>query len=388
MRFIGFVTRGAFAVFGLGVAAAAGCSALNAPDDVKAGPGNGSGGAGGAGGSTTSTTTTSTTSTSTTSTTSAGGGGPVCADGVADCDGNPATPCDPLDTIAHCGACDTSCVAADMHAATALCTASACDYDACAAGFADCDQDRANGCETSLDAMANCGACGVVCAPANADGATCDGGSCAYAGCTPGFYDLDGDPTNGCEIALRPNLMRCGSSQRDVATLLPPGVQLNVVAGCVPDANTQAILVTRNFGNALSAGLFQSYLAGGGIALTEYGISDEVYSLAFGSTAQGAGQGGCQDTAPTVAQFSPNDPFWAANPYMPAMETGCGYSVGGFPGIVPLAGWDAQNVAIGYRDSGAGRLWVTDFDWQDGDTVGADFAYTASLMGYMITHSK
>ena len=31
--------------------------------------------------------------------------------------------------------------------------------------------------------------------------AYCKFDACNYAGCQPGFFDLDGDPTNGCETA-------------------------------------------------------------------------------------------------------------------------------------------------------------------------------------------
>ncbi|MBX3250309.1 MAG: SUMF1/EgtB/PvdO family nonheme iron enzyme [Myxococcales bacterium] len=44
----------------------------------------------------------------------------------------------------------------------------------------------------------HCGGCGVACTLTNAAGA-CSAGSCVIAACAPGFYDIDGDPTNGCE---------------------------------------------------------------------------------------------------------------------------------------------------------------------------------------------
>src|SRR5262249_39283195 len=50
---------------------------------------------------------------------------------------------------------------------------------------------------------ANCGGCGIVCAPANATGA-CVSGTCQVANCAQGFHDINGDPLDGCEYACDP----------------------------------------------------------------------------------------------------------------------------------------------------------------------------------------
>lgn len=44
-------------------------------------------------------------------------------------------------------------------------------------------------------------------------------------------------------------------------------------------------------------------------------------------------------------------------------------------------------MAIAYRDRGMGRLYLTDFDWQDNEMV-QPRTYTQQLMGYMMTHRK
>ena len=44
----------------------------------------------------------------------------------------------------------------------------------------------------------NCGSCGKVCEFPNAT-ALCQGGECALGECLDGFYNLDGEPENGCE---------------------------------------------------------------------------------------------------------------------------------------------------------------------------------------------
>lgn len=191
--------------------------------------------------------------------------------------------------------------------------------------------------------------------------------------------------------ADRPHVLVCGSVQRDVTTFFPAGSDLTLVSGnCSPDANTQALLITRYGGSGISATALQDYLSAGGIVLTEYSISHLVWNATFGtSVPPGSSWGACKDIIPSVVQFSPSDPFWLNNTFQPLQvnDTGCGYAVGHFPGLTPLLGWASNGVSVGYRDVGAGRLWITDFDWQDNEVYPyAD--YTAGLMGYMLSHRR
>jgi len=64
----------------------------------------------------------------------------------------------------NCGGCGQADAKFKCAAANAknFCAASTCDFK-CKAGFGDCDQSGANGCEASLATSENCGACGVVC---------------------------------------------------------------------------------------------------------------------------------------------------------------------------------------------------------------------------------
>jgi hypothetical protein len=81
----------------------------------------------------------------------------------------------------------------------------------CDAGFADCDGNAANGCETDTPRRrANCGGCGRACAFANA-AATCAAGVCALGACNAGFADCDGNPANGCEVNLNTDNANCGA---------------------------------------------------------------------------------------------------------------------------------------------------------------------------------
>ncbi|MBL8942450.1 MAG: DUF4215 domain-containing protein [Myxococcales bacterium] len=187
---------------------------------------------------------------------------------------------------------------------------------------------------------------------------------------------------NACASTLRPNLLLCGDSTQDIATFIPDGAVLTVVASCTPDASTQAMVISRN--GTIDAPTLQAYVAGGGIVLTEVFISDAVFNAVFGTAVVEDGFfGSCTDIAPTVEQFSLGDPFWAANAFQAITleQSGCGSNVINYPGLVPLAGWAPGQVSIGYRDDGAGRVWMTEFDWSDGEI---NDPYTEQLMGSMI----
>jgi MYXO-CTERM domain-containing protein len=125
-------------------------------------------------------------------------------DGVIDsidvCPNDP-NPGQDLDSDADsCGDCGVVCTATN---GTAVCISSTCTVT-CGAGLADCDDEPANGCEvmqtTFADDEANCGGCGMVCAPSNGVG-DCVIGECQLVGCNAGFVDCNSDATDGCEYA-------------------------------------------------------------------------------------------------------------------------------------------------------------------------------------------
>ena len=313
----------------------------------------------------------------------------VCMAGA--CSGVPNTCSDPIDAacmIATCNEAQKSCVAVPGN-----------DGKTC---------DDGNPCTVSETCGA--GKCvggvpgnqGMMCDDGDGctSGTTCNGGVCgnpqsqilqciASDSCCPAGCDVNSD--NDCVPPIRPNLLLCGPSSRNIMDFANAVNQpFNFFTSCTPDSNTQAMVVTRSFGGAIDATILKNYLDAGGVVLTEYDISWQVWNLAFdGGASLTNSHGSCQDTAPTVYQFNANDPFWAANPFMQIGEgqSGCGYEVNGFPGITPLAGWNANAAAIGYRDRGLGRVWATDFDWQDGEN-NQSYGYTNQLMGYMITHRK
>ena len=123
-----------------------------------------------------------------------------CDEDFADCDGELDNGCETflLGNIAACGACDNPCLPvpnAEVDCASTTCTITACD-----AGFADCNGDYADGCEADLTSTATCLSCDNTCAFANGV-AGCGASGCFLEACAPGFFNADGDATNGCEYA-------------------------------------------------------------------------------------------------------------------------------------------------------------------------------------------
>jgi hypothetical protein len=125
-----------------------------------------------------------------------------------------------LTTVMDCGACGRECLAdAASNASGATCNnGNRCAY-ICKTGFDDCNANmggNTDGCESSLSAIGSCGACGQVCRLMNANAATCDGTNCAYT-CKPQFGDCNngGMPgnTNGCETHLN-TIENCGACGR------------------------------------------------------------------------------------------------------------------------------------------------------------------------------
>jgi hypothetical protein len=113
-------------------------------------------------------------------------------------------------SIVGCGGCNAACDTTRSNVISCMDNAR-CTYAGCRAGWLDCDSTDPNtdGCETSITSPASCGACGAACDTKNSLGATCvalpDGGvTCQYTGCKPGFGDCDetAPDTDGCETLL------------------------------------------------------------------------------------------------------------------------------------------------------------------------------------------
>jgi hypothetical protein len=161
----------------------------------------------------------------------------TCNAGNADCDGVVGNGCEvnTRSTLAHCGACGRACAAPANGAAA--CSAGACVVGSCNAGFGDCDDNDANGCEVNLNTTAgSCGACGRACVIPNGT-AGCEAGACTVAACNAGFGDCDGDAANGCETNLNTTPGSCGACGRGCSVS-------NGTAGCAAGACTVAACAT------------------------------------------------------------------------------------------------------------------------------------------------
>jgi hypothetical protein len=155
----------------------------------------------------------------------------LCLDDHVDCNGLSGDGCEAtLDSAEHCGACGAAC---ELPNTTALiCTGAplGCEVDhtcsgtgcvpgapenGCAPGFGDCDGNPRNGCETPLDTLSDCGACGDECRVANGISECADG--CGFLGCEPGF----GACTSAACASLAGNSNHCGACGRSCGGATP-----------------------------------------------------------------------------------------------------------------------------------------------------------------------
>lgn len=128
-----------------------------------------------------------------------------CAPGSKACGDLCVSPEDPF-----FGCASPTCARCDIPNASAACVAGACAIAACLVGFADCNADPADGCETAIGTVANCGACGIACpAPKHVEPA-CIAGTCTGT-CELGWGDCNGKPQDGCERNLMTDERNCGA---------------------------------------------------------------------------------------------------------------------------------------------------------------------------------
>jgi hypothetical protein len=129
-----------------------------------------------------------------------------CDPGWGDCDGRTANGCETgLYSLDDCGACGEKCEADN---ASAVCNEGVCEWTQCQAGWGDCDGDPANGCEQDLSDPDYCGACDFSCSLPNA-AATCASGSCEIETCETGWGDCNDYAGDGCETRLN-TVQDCG----------------------------------------------------------------------------------------------------------------------------------------------------------------------------------
>jgi len=142
-----------------------------------------------------------------------------CNAGWGNCDGNQANGCETsLTTLSNCGACGRTC---DLANASESCASGTCTLTSCNAGWGNCDGNATNGCETNLlTSTANCGSCGNNCLSLpHVSSASCSSGSCSISGCANAYAECDNVVSNGCERLLDDNFGSC------------PGISIGSISG-------------------------------------------------------------------------------------------------------------------------------------------------------------
>ncbi|CAG0997421.1 hypothetical protein BURK1_02627 [Burkholderiales bacterium] len=192
--------------------------------------------------------------------------------------------------------------------------------------------------------------------------------------------------------ANRADLLLCGSSDRPLSGLYSGIGPFNEVASCAPNANSQAMFVSRNATIAGNGAAWLAYLNGGGRIITEYSNGTAVYNEIYGTAYPDGGQaGGCDDNPMPSAKLNPTDAFWVANPIpvTAPSDEGCGFDLAGLvsgePSVTPLGARDEDTsfVTFARKPQGGGTLFLLEADWQDTETVPFDannFAFLNALV--------
>jgi hypothetical protein len=132
----------------------------------------------------------------------------ACNNGFGDCDSNTVNGCEVnLNTdAAHCNSCSTAC---STYQGYPTCAGGVCSIS-CSTGYANCDGNVTNGCEIDLKTdKSHCGSCTKVCS-SNHGAASCTNGACGIT-CGTGWANCDSDITNGCETDTTVSFSHCGS---------------------------------------------------------------------------------------------------------------------------------------------------------------------------------
>lgn len=115
----------------------------------------------------------------------------------------PGAVCDDGDACTTGDACDGEgvCFGVALDCGAGSCVAGECMGGGCPPGFAECNGNAGDGCETELGTTSNCGGCGDSCGAGAHANASCSAGACQFS-CEAPWEDCDGDMGNGCEVPV------------------------------------------------------------------------------------------------------------------------------------------------------------------------------------------
>ncbi|MCL2724377.1 MAG: hypothetical protein FWD69_08070 [Polyangiaceae bacterium] len=154
-------------------------------------------------------------------------GNPSCASNEQRCGTTCVAQDDP-----HYGCGQIDCTPCAMAHASAACNGRTCVMDTCNAGYADCNQQDTDGCETDLSKdIQNCGTCSNACPTSPNATVTCVGGTCQLA-CDPTFHLCGGACTPDANpSACGPTCEDCPAPANAVATCADNQCSGNCLSG-------------------------------------------------------------------------------------------------------------------------------------------------------------
>ena len=148
----------------------------------------------------------------------------VPTDGGLDAAGDGEAGCGSTATISNCGACGAACD--QTHSSPVSCNAGICSYSGCDAGWGDCvpAAPNTNGCETQLNTISHCAGCNVACDTTSSLDAGCNGTTCTYSGCKPGWSMCKTAPPNagGCSCNTPGCCVEAGTCQTTHSSSVGP----------------------------------------------------------------------------------------------------------------------------------------------------------------------
>jgi hypothetical protein len=138
----------------------------------------------------------------------------------------------------NCSACGVMCNRGNSFGPS--CTGGTCVYTGCPFDLADCDKTPpdADGCETGVTTVLNCGACGNVCPGYQEpnDNVTCNVNETCTFSCEGENYDVNNDPSDGCEVADSPQGNHTSSTPASAGPFsdCDGGVSVPLFSGTLP----------------------------------------------------------------------------------------------------------------------------------------------------------